>query len=136
VHLKRLLIHISLVPLLLAAPVFAHHGSTAYDLTKSIAAKATVTNLEWNNPHCLLHFDAKDTKGEVQHWTIELYNPLYMSRAGWTKNTLKPGDEIEILFHPAKNGASNGYIRYGDGKITFHGQELNLNEDGPGATYQ
>src|SRR5437016_10661295 len=113
----------TLAALLAIAPrvMFAHHGSAAYDMSKSITLDGTVTSLDWNNPHCLLHFDAKDEKGEVQHWTIELYNPLWMTRAGWSRNILKAGDPINITFHGTKSGATNGYIRDGDGKLTSNG---------------
>jgi hypothetical protein len=115
---------------LTARPLFAHHGSAAYDMSKSITLDGTVTNLEWNNPHCLLHFDAKNDKGEMQHWTIELYNPLWMTRAGWTRTSLKPGDPITITFHGTKSGAPNGYIRDGDGKLTSNGKELGFHQAG------
>jgi Family of unknown function (DUF6152) len=111
-------------------PMLAHHGAAAYDMSKSITLDGTVTSLEWNNPHCLLHFDAKDEKGEVQHWTIELYNPLWMTRAGWTRNSLKSGDPINITFHGTKSGATNGYIRDGDGKLTSKGKELVFHQAG------
>jgi Family of unknown function (DUF6152) len=110
--------------------VFAHHGSAAYDMSKSLTLDGTVTSLDWNNPHCLLHFDAKDEKGEVQHWTIELYNPLWMTRAGWTRTILKAGDPINITFHGTKSGAPNGYIRDGDGKLTSNGKELAFHQAG------
>jgi hypothetical protein len=113
-----------------ALPVFAHHGSSAYDFTKLITAKATVTSLEWGNPHCILKFETKDDTGAVTAGSLEMYNPLWMARAGWTKETLKPGDEIEITFHPAKNGSWNGYIRIPESKIVFHGRSLNLDENG------
>jgi hypothetical protein len=111
-------------------PALAHHGAAAYDMSKSITLDGTVTNLEWNNPHCLLHFDAKNDKGEVQHWTIELYNPLWMTRAGWTRSSLKAGDPITITFHGTKSGAPNGYIRDGDGKLTSNGKELGFHQAG------
>jgi hypothetical protein len=120
---------ISLVP----RSSVAHHGSSAYDFTKLVTYKATVTALEWGNPHCILKFDTKDDKGVFTAWSLEMYNPLWMSRAGWNKETLKPGDEIEATFHPAKNGSGNGYIRIPESKIIFHGQSLNLNEEGAGA---
>ena len=109
---------------------FAHHGSAAYDMSKSLTLDGTVTSLDWNNPHCLLHFDAKDEKGEMQHWTIELYNPLWMTRAGWTRTSLKAGDPINITFHGTKSGAPNGYIRDGDGKLTSNGKELAFHQAG------
>lgn len=120
---------LSLVPL----PGFAHHGSSAYDFTKLITSKATVTNMNWGNPHCILKFDIKDEKGTVTSWSLEMYNPLWMARAGWTKESLKPGDEIVVTFHPAKNGSGNGYIRIPECKIVFHGQSLNLDETATGA---
>ena len=115
---------------ILPASVFAHHGAAAYDMSKSITLNGTVTSLDWNNPHCLLHFDAKNDAGEVQHWTIELYNPLWMSRAGWSRTVLKAGDPITITFHGTKSGATNGYIRDGDGKLTFMGKELSFHQAG------
>lgn len=118
---------------LVAFSSFAHHGSSAYDFTKLITAKATVTNLNWGNPHCTLKFDSKDEQGAVTTWTLEMYNPLWMARAGWTKDTLKPGDEIVVTFHPAKNGSGNGYIRIPESKIVFRGQSLNLDENASGA---
>jgi Family of unknown function (DUF6152) len=116
------------IVLLVSAPLRAHHGSTAYDLKKTITSKATVTSLTWTNPHCLLNFDMKDDSGTVQNWHVEMYNPLYMERAGWSKDILKAGDEITISFHPTKNGTPNGFIRAGDGKVTFNGKELSLVE--------
>jgi hypothetical protein len=124
-----LLAVMSLVPL----SGFAHHGSSAYDFTKLVTMKATVTALEWGNPHCVLKFDTKDDKAGVTAWSLEMYNPLWMARAGWAKDTLKPGDEIEVTFHPAKNGSGNGYIRIPESKIFFHGQSLNLDENGSAA---
>jgi len=125
---------IAVLALLAAAPLFAHHGSAAYDLQKTISSKATVTGLVWANPHCLLSFDIKDAGGDVKHWNVEMYNPVYMTRAGWNRNLLKAGDEITITFHPAKNGTGNGFIRNGDGKINFNGKNLGLNDDADSAS--
>jgi hypothetical protein len=121
---------LSMVP----SPGFSHHGSSAYDFTQLITSKATVTTLVWGNPHCILKFAIKDEKGVVTPWSLEMYNPLWMTRAGWTRDTLKPGDEILVTFHPAKNGSGNGYIRIPECKIVFHSQSLNLDENAGGAT--
>ena len=117
-----------LTALLAIAPgaIFAHHGAAAYDLDQSTTREGTVTRLDWSNPHCLLHFDAKNAKGIMQHWTVELYNPLWLTRVGWKRTSLKPGDPITITFHASKDGAPNGYVRDGDGKLTCNGKEFSF----------
>jgi hypothetical protein len=61
-------------------------------MEKFITLEGKVTKLDWINPHCLLHFEAKNEKNELVEWTIEIYNPLWLRRAGWTRTTLQPGD--------------------------------------------
>ena len=51
------------VATLAAAPAFAHHGTEAYDLTKTITSTAVATGITWANPHCLLNFDTTDAAG-------------------------------------------------------------------------
>src|SRR5271156_2218475 len=85
-----------------SAPVFAHHGNASYDFEKTITLKGTVTTWLWANPHCLLKFDVKDDKGEVQHWVTEISSPVDMLRIGWSSTTMKPGDEITMEVMPSK----------------------------------
>ncbi|MFY9527479.1 MAG: DUF6152 family protein [Candidatus Acidiferrales bacterium] len=96
-----------LVAALLAASgsAFAHHGTANYDMTKAITLKGTVTDFQFINPHTLILFDVKNDKGEVEHWQAEATSPNHLVRSGWTKNTVKPGDEITISGFRAKNGA-------------------------------
>src|SRR5271154_302575 len=82
----------------------AHHGEAAYEATKTLTVRATMTGFEWANPHCQLQFDVNDEKGNKKHWTVLAINPLMLSRYGWTSNSLKPGDMVTVVFHPAKNG--------------------------------
>jgi hypothetical protein len=104
-----------LLPLALAAssvivavPLFAHHGNASYDSAKTVTVKGTVTDYIWANPHVFLEVDAKDTSGNKVHWTIEAQNPLSQTEVGWTKNTFKPGDEVIVEIIPAKNGQPFG----------------------------
>ena len=96
--------------LTISVPAFAHHGAAAYDTTKRITAKATVTDWIWANPHCFLKFDAKDDKGNVVHWAVEGSNPADMVNLGWSKQSFKAGDEITVTFMPVKNGQPIGRI--------------------------
>jgi hypothetical protein len=94
-----------------SVPVFAHHGNAAYDYEKTVTLKGTVTQWVWSNPHCLLKFDVKDDKGNVQHWVTEASSPVDMLRIGWSSDGLKSGDAITIDVMPSKNGVPVGRIR-------------------------
>ncbi len=98
--------------LALSPPLFAHHGTSAYDYTKTLTGKATISNFHWANPHCQIEFDFKDENGATQHWNIEAFNPAMLRRDGWTqgRESLKPGDEVTMSFHPALNGMKVGIL--------------------------
>lgn len=96
--------------LAVSVPLFAHHGNASYDATKSVIVKGTVTDYIWANPHVFVKVDVKDDSGNVVHWVVEAQNPVSMSQIGWSKNTFKPGDEVEIDAIPAKNGNPIGFL--------------------------
>lgn len=91
-----------------SAPAMAHHGVAGYDMTKTITVHGTVAKFDWSNPHVVVYVDAKSDAGEMQHWTIEFASPVHMVRAGWSKNSMKAGDDITIDTHPSRNGAPIG----------------------------
>jgi len=93
-----------------SVPSHAHHGNASYDATKSVIVKGTVTDFIWANPHCFVKVDVKDESGNVVHWVVESQNPVSMSQIGWSKDTFKRGDEVEIDAIPAKNGTPVGFL--------------------------
>jgi hypothetical protein len=108
--LARLPIMSLLLILAAACPeaAFPHHGTVGYDLAKTIALHGTASSFDWGNPHCLLYLDVKEESGNVQRWTLEMSPPTMLSRRGWTKDSVKPGDQVTIDAHPAKNGNPYG----------------------------
>jgi hypothetical protein len=93
-----------------SVPLFAHHGNAAYDTAKTVTVKGTVTDYIWTNPHVFVKVDVKDDGGNTVHWIVEAQNPVSMGQIGWSKNTFKPGDEVEIDAMPAKNGNPVGFL--------------------------
>ena len=86
-------------------PALAHHGYAAYDETKTIALKGTVTDYELENPHSTMSFDVKNDQGKVENWVAEAGHIRLMQDLGWTSSTLKVGEVVTFYFHPAKNGS-------------------------------
>ena len=91
-------------------PLFAHHGSAAFDTGKQVVMKGTVTQWFWANPHCFLSYDVKDDNGNVAHWVVETSNPPDMINRGWSKQLFKVGDEITVTVEPVKNGKPVGRL--------------------------
>jgi hypothetical protein len=118
--------------LVLCGPAFAHHGAPSlYDVAHPITIKGTVTEFVFGNPHAQIYLDVKSDKGEVVHWSIETNGPGQLRRAGWTRETLKPGDTIAVTLIPAKNGAPIGFSGWalGGGKIVLaNGQTITTQE--------
>lgn len=112
-----------------SVPAGAHHGNAAYDLDNPMVLKGTVTEFVWSNPHVQIYFDIKNSQGAVVHWASETVSPGMLSRRGWTKSKLKPGDEVTVTLGPAKSGAPVGFalkIVLADGKILQLGQGRDL----------
>ena len=106
---------------MVAAPLVAHHGTAAYDTTKTVTVSGTVTEFRFVNPHVLVFWDVKDEAGNVQKWSGERSGPNSMARnAGWTRNTMKPGDQVTISGRQSKNGTYTMAIS----KILLDGKDI------------
>jgi len=103
--------------------LLAHHSFDAeYDRTKTVVIKGTVTKLEWTNPHTRFYVDVKDDKGRVNNWNMELGSPNALGRAGWTRKSLKIGDEVTVTASLAKDGSKMANARkiiLADGREVF-----------------
>ncbi len=97
--------------LIVCRPVFAHHGAASYVNRLVVLKEATVTKFLWSNPHIIVLVDVKDDKGDVTHWAAEAGNPSVLSRIGWRKTTLQPGDVIRVFLYPARSGNPVGHIQ-------------------------
>src|SRR5437660_10047833 len=85
---------LAVTALVFAFPVFAHHGTAAYDTTKTVTVKGTITEFVFINPHVLVFFEVKGEKSSVKTWQAELTSLNHLMRTGWTKESLSPGDDV------------------------------------------
>lgn len=103
----RLLVLVAAAGLLLvviAEPTHAHHATASFDMEHSITLKGTVTGFDWTNPHVYIYVDVKSEKGVAEKWSVEMASTGMLSRAGWRRDTVKPGDEITVSGNRAKDG--------------------------------
>jgi hypothetical protein len=93
--------------ILLAPPAMAHHSFAAeYDATKAVTMRGFVTKIEWTNPHVWFYVNVKNADGTVTNWGFEMGPPHGLQQRGWSRTTMKLGDEVIINGTAAKNGSN------------------------------
>jgi len=98
----------SLIALLLlvsiAPSVAAHHGVPNFDMTRTVTVKGVVVDYQLVNPHMEMKVKVTDDTGNSVEWNVEAVSLLMMMRAGYKRDTFKPGDVITVIGHPNKEG--------------------------------
>jgi hypothetical protein len=100
----------------------AHHSNAAYDLDHPQTMEGTVKAVNWTNPHIsfVIEKDAKSGEAAVT-WVFEVSSPGVLTRSGWTKRSLQPGDHAVFRYAPLRDGSPGGFLQ----KVTLpSGQEL------------
>jgi cyclase len=62
--------------------------------------------VDWRNPHIYVYLNVKDDHGNVTEWACELGPPNVLMRQGWSRNTVKEGDEVTIDGAVAKDSSN------------------------------
>ncbi len=96
-----------------ATPAAAHHSFAMYDAAKLLTIKGTVKEFQWTNPHAILWvYVDPQASGASELWSFELStSPGPLSRLGWTKHSLNPGDKVAVEINPLRDGQHGGSLK-------------------------
>jgi hypothetical protein len=96
---------------IVSQPLAAHHGrGKAYDMKTRLTLKGTVSQVKWQNPHVLIYMDVKDEANNVVTWAFENSSVHTLATQGYSRNTLRFGDQITAIVNPAVNGEPLGIV--------------------------
>ncbi len=90
------------------APAFAHHSSAMFDAAVQMQLTGVVREFKWSNPHAWIELDVTAEDGATTMWAIEMQPPNMLLRHGWTRRSLSPGDQVQIVVNPLRDGAPGG----------------------------
>jgi len=88
--------------LIVSWPLAAHHSTAVYDLDADIRIDGVVTALRWSNPHVYLQVRELGDDEAAEVWSFEGQTPSAMSRAGWSRDSLAPGERVTVAANPSK----------------------------------
>jgi hypothetical protein len=103
-----------------ASSAFAHHSFALFDAQKSMTLEGEVRQFQWTNPHTWIQLVVVDQAGKNVEWSIEGGSAATMSRQGWSRMALKPGDRVTVVIHPLKDGTRGGSLI----SATLNGQTI------------
>jgi hypothetical protein len=99
----------------------AHHSFAMFDQEHPIELEGTVQEFKFTAPHAFIILAVKQEDGRLETWSLEGVSPSALVREGWSRTTLKPGDELKLIVAPLRSGAPGGAwvtqrIHFRDGK--------------------
>lgn len=86
-----------------AAPLSAHH-SWPVNKDRLVTVKGTVVEFAWANPHPMITIEVPANDGRTEKWKVGGPAIVRMTKNGWTKTTVKPGDVITGIGYQYADG--------------------------------
>jgi hypothetical protein len=106
-----------------ALPAAAHHSTAMFDFARTVEIKGTIKDFQWTNPHTFTFVMVEGDAAVAGEYALEGMSPNYLSRNGWNKRSLKPGDNVTLAIHPLKDGRKGGFmvsVKLADGTVMYN----------------
>ena len=106
VHTGALIVGIGLVAASSAAN--GHHSVTMFDRQHPIQLVGVVRDFRFASPHVFIALEVLDSDARPVVWNLEGDSPNSLRWDGWSSQTLRPGDELQLTVEPLRSGAAGG----------------------------
>jgi hypothetical protein len=88
----------------------AHHSFSMFDRETELVKTGTVVRWAFNNPHSWLYVNVEGEDGSETLWSMEGSSPTSLITRGVTGSTFEPGDTVQFMLCPLKDGRPGGAI--------------------------
>ena len=89
---------LTLLALLVAAPVLAHHGWSEYDDSRPLKLEGMIEESGYEHPHGFVRLKTAD-----KTWSVVLAPPTRMQNRGLPREQLAPGSRAAVYGYPNRN---------------------------------
>jgi len=103
----RLKLPVVIAVLLASNSIWAHHGSAGFDRNKPVHFAGKVIQVEWVNPHVVLHIAVAGADGTVATWLVNTLPPNAAKRIGFPQSYFAEGKEVAVDGYQALDGSNH-----------------------------
>src|SRR5690606_24882035 len=90
----------------------AHHSTAEFDYTKTLTIEGVVKEVQWTNPHSYLQVLVRtEGSADQEEGSMEIGSPAINARMGWSRDSVKDGDNVTLEIAPGRNGSAYGTLR-------------------------
>jgi hypothetical protein len=93
-----------------AGAAAGHHSFAQFDYARTERLSGTVRAVDWADPHPSLWIEVPGPGATAGRWQGLFSGTEIMLEKGLTRDTLRPGDKIEVAVHPNRDGARSGWV--------------------------
>jgi len=84
-------------------PVHSHHGRSNFIYDETVTIEGKVIKMNWRNPHVYLDVQTTKVNKQTEVWLIESGTPVALKRQGWSKESIKTGDNVVVVGNPNRD---------------------------------
>lgn len=121
-RISKALLSLAAVGTVIAATsATAHHSFAMFDANKTVKLSGTIKEFQWMNPHSWVELVVRDrATGKDVAYSIETWGAGSLSRQGFKRTSMKPGDKADLVIHPLKDGRPGGQLV----SVAINGQKV------------
>lgn len=86
-----------------AGAASGHHSAAGFDPRAAVDVRGEVVRYDWKNPHVYIVVDGTPGSDAPGEWLVEADPTPLMSRSGWSRSTLEPGDLVSVRVRPDRD---------------------------------